>query len=51
MKIVDQNVSSQGGREGRRVGFYYKEELKSELPFLSSHVIIGYMIRFPSYKY
>jgi hypothetical protein len=51
MKIVNRNVSSQGGRKGRRVGFHYEDELNSKLPFLSSRVIIRHMIRFSGYKY
>jgi hypothetical protein len=34
MKIVVRNVSIQGGRKGRYVGFHYVEEFESELPWV-----------------
>ena len=35
----------------KHIGFYYKKELESRLPFLSSRVISGHMTRFLDCKY
>jgi hypothetical protein len=35
----------------RRVGFHYKEEIGVWITFLSSHVVLRHMVRFPGYKY